>query len=147
MFILFVEIVIAFRGVTFHILSFFLQIFELCVLYFRGTHEYIFKTPNTDAQKWDLWERGPRMFMFQYGFPTLLQHLAETLLLFEPCLTKNVGDYFANLNLKFLRENVGIIMEPRSKDVPEIMPLDKNLIENGDTFDILRLDGLGNIIK
>ena len=34
-------------------------------------------------------------------------------------------------------------MEPRSKDVPEIMPLDKNLIENGDTFDILRLDGLG----
>ena len=85
--------------------------------------------------------------MFQYGFPTLLQHLAETLLLFEPCLTKNVGAYFANLNLKFLRENVGIIMEPRSKDVPEIMPLDKNLIENGDTFDILRLDGLGNIIK
>ena len=114
------------------------------LVYFRGTHEYVFKTPNTDAQKWDLWERGPRMFTFQFGFPTLLQHLAETLLLFEPCLTKNVGDYFANMNLKFLRENVGIIMEARSKDVPAIMPIDKNLIENGDTFDILRLDGLGN---
>ena len=37
-------------------------------------------------------------------------------------------------------------MEPRPKDVPEIMPIDKNLVKNGDTFNIMRLDGLDPMI-
>ena len=37
-------------------------------------------------------------------------------------------------------------MPKRPEGVPEILPIDKNLIQNGDTFDIMRLDGLDPMI-
>ena len=37
-------------------------------------------------------------------------------------------------------------MPKRPEGVPEILPVDKNLIQNGDTFDIMRLDGLDPMI-
>ena len=120
--------------------------FDNIFFFFRGEHQFVFQNPITEAQKWDLYERGPRLFIFQYGYPTLITHLSETLALFEPCLTEGVSNYFAGLNLKFLEDNAGIIMEPRPKDVPEILPIDKNLVKNGDTFNIMRLDGLDPMI-
>ena len=37
-------------------------------------------------------------------------------------------------------------MPKRPEGVPEILPIDKNLVQNGDTFDIMRLDGLDPMI-
>ena len=42
--------------------------------------------------------------------------------------------------------NAGIEMPKRPEGVPEILPIDKNLVQNGDTFDIMRLDGLDPMI-
>ena len=52
-------------------------------------------------------------------------------------------------NLKFkssTESNAGIEMPKRPEGVPEILPIDKNLVQNGDTFDIMRLDGLDPMI-
>ena len=80
------------------------------------------------------------------GLSTAISNLGSTLGLFEPCLTEKVANIFAQMNLNFLRDNVGIVMEPRDSNTPEILPIDQNLIMNGDTFDIMRLDGLDPMI-
>ena len=115
-------------------------------VFFSGEHIVKFDAPQTDAEAWDLLERGPRLFLYRQGLGTALQNLASTLVLFEPCLTENVGQNFAEANLNFLRDNAGIEMAKRPENVPEILPIDINLVENGDTFDIMRLDGLDPMI-
>ena len=105
-----------------------------------------FKRPQTPAEAWDLYERGPRVFVYRQGLSKMLSNLASTLFLFEPCLTTGVGAVFAQANLDFLRDNAGIIMDLRPEGVPEILPIDKDLIKSGDTFDIMRLDGLDPMI-
>lgn len=105
-----------------------------------------FDAPKTPAEKWDLHERGPRVFLYRQGLNEALENLVSTLFLFEPCIIEGVGDSFAEANLDFLRDNVGIEMPKRDPETPEIMPVDKSLIKNGDTFDIMRLDGLDPMI-
>ena len=68
---------------------------------------------------------------------TVMANLASSLALFEPCLTEGVGGTFAKLNLEFLENYVGIKM-PERQNAPEIMPIDKNTVENGDMFHIMR---------
>ncbi len=70
-------------------------------------------------------------------FETVLANVASTLALFEPCLSEGVLETFANLNLEFLENYVGIVM-PERTNVPEVMPLDLDTIESGDTFHIMR---------
>ena len=105
-----------------------------------------FDCPQSDAALWDSMERGPRIFAFRQGMPSVLSNLAKTLTLFEPCLTQAVPDIVAEANLDFLRDNVGIVMGKRPEGAPEVMPLDKTLIRSGDTIDIMRLDGLDPMI-
>jgi len=66
-----------------------------------------------------------------------LGNLASTLALFEPCLSEGVLGTFARLNLEFLENYVGIVM-PERQNAPEIMPIDKNDVMNGDMFHIMR---------
>ena len=80
------------------------------------------------------------------GLTSAITNLGATLGLFEPCLTEKVTDIFAQMNIDFLRDNAGIIMEPRDSSTPEILPINQSLIMNGDTFDIMRLDGLDPMI-
>ena len=80
------------------------------------------------------------------GLTAAASNLASTIYLFEPCLTEGVMKTFAEANLNFLRDYAGIEMPKRSEGVPEILPIDKNLVQNGDTFDIMRLDGLDPMI-
>ncbi len=105
-----------------------------------------FSAAQSNEQAWDLYERGPRVFQYHMSLATAGLYLAETLALFEPLLTEDVQDYFAELNLDFLRDNAGIVMERRDAGTPEIMPVDKSLFKNGDTIDIMRLDGLDPMI-
>ena len=46
------------------------------------------------------------------GLTSAITNLGATLGLFEPCLTEKVTDIFAQMNIDFLRDNAGIIMEP-----------------------------------
>ena len=114
--------------------------------FISGNHKVTFDAVETEAEKWDLFERGPRIFLFKNGLYSALKNLASTLYLFEPCLTEGVGETFAQANLNFLKDNAGIEMPRRPEGVPEILPIDKNLVQNGDTFDIMRLDGLDPMI-
>ena len=86
-----------------------------------------------------------RLFVYTAPPETITYNLAATLALFEPVLTQGVGETFANLNRKFLKTYVGLDMEPRS--APGILEIPEELIKNGDTFDIMRLDGLDPMIS
>jgi len=115
-------------------------------LWVEGEHQVIFSAPSTEAEIWDMMERGPRIFLYPISPEAVTVNLARTLALFEPCLTKKVGDIFADLNREFLSAFAGIEMNPRSDDAPKILEIPAEMIKNGDTFDIMRLDGLDPMI-
>ena len=108
-----------------------------------GEKKVSFKTPKTDAETWDLMERGPRLFMFETGLSKVVENVAATALLFEPVATRAVSEIAAKANLEFLRHHVGIDMAPLED--PSTKYFEKE-IKSGDTFDILRLDGLDPMI-
>ena len=91
-------------------------------------------------------ERGPRIFLYPISPEEVTLNLAATLALFEPCLTEGVGDAFADLNREFLSAFAGIEMNARSEEAPEILEVPAEMIKNGDTFNIMRLDGLDPMI-
>jgi len=74
----------------------------------------------------------------------LTYNIGATAALFEPCLVQGVGENFANMNREFLKAYVGIDMEIR--DGFEVLDIPQELVRNGDTFDIMRLDGLDPMI-
>merc|ERR1712212_794152 len=120
---------------------------ELEELWLPGDHTITFPaiTNSTPAEDWDLYTRGPRIFLYPISPEEVTYNLAATLALFEPCLTQGVTDYFANLNREFLKAFVGIEM-PERDGAPDILEVPEELIKNGDTFDIMRLDGLDPMI-
>ena len=77
------------------------------------------------------------ILIWQMPIETALANVASTLSLFEPCLTEGVMGVFASLNLEFLENYAGIVM-PERPNPPEIMPIDKNDVMNGDMFHIMR---------
>ena len=60
--------------------------------------------------------------------------------------TEGVGDASGDLNREFLSVIVGIEMNARNDDAPEILEVSAEMIRNGDTFNIIRLDGLDLMI-
>ena len=111
----------------------------------QGEHLITFAPPKTEAEVWDMLERGPRIFMYPISPESVTVNLAETLALFEPCLTQKVGKIFADLNREFLSAFAGIEMNERD-NAPEVLDVPAEMIKNGDTFDIMRLDGLDPMI-
>jgi hypothetical protein len=112
----------------------------------EGEHLVTFSPPKTKAEVWDMMERGPRIFLYPISPEEVTLNLAATLALFEPCLTEGVGDAFADLNREFLSAFAGIEMNARSEEAPEILEVPAEMIKNGDTFNIMRLDGLDPMI-
>ena len=91
-------------------------------------------------------DRGPRVFLYPISPEVITFNLAATLALFEPVLTEAVDDTYADLNREFLSAFAGIEMEERNTDAPEILEIPAEMIKNGDTFNIMRLDGLDPMI-
>ena len=105
-----------------------------------------------------------RLFVYPISPEIITYNLAASLALFEPVLTQvnsafggsldipsisltqGVGKMLADMNREFLSAFVGIEMEPRVEGVPDIMDIPEEEIKNGDTFDIMRLDGLDPMI-
>jgi len=119
---------------------------ELEELWLPGDHVVTFPAPASPspAQAWDLYQRGPRLFLYPISPEEVTYNLGATLALFEPCLTQGVTTMFADLNREFLSAFVGIEMEERV--APEVLTVPPEMIKNGDTFNILRLDGLDPMI-
>ena len=42
-----------------------LEISKIATVFYRGEHVITFDTPTTEAQEWDLYQRGPRIFLFR----------------------------------------------------------------------------------
>jgi len=112
----------------------------------EGQHELTFTTPTSPAEEWDILERGPRLFVYPISPEIITYNLAASLALFEPVLTQGVSQTFADINRDFLAAFVGLNMEPRAEDAPEFLDIPKEMIKNGDTFNIMRLDGLDPMI-
>ena len=87
-----------------------------------------------------------RLFVYPISPEIITYNLAASLALFEPVLTQGVGEVFADMNREFLSAFVGIEMEARPEGVPDILDIPEEEINNGDTFDIMRLDGLDPMI-
>ena len=87
-----------------------------------------------------------RLFVYPISPEIITYNLAASLALFEPVLTQGVSQTFADINRDFLAAFVGIDMEPRAEDVPVFLDIPKEMIKNGDTFNIMRLDGLDPMI-
>ena len=46
--------------------------------------------PLSDADHWDLYDRGPRLYVFPTNLESALASLATTLLLYEPMLSEGI---------------------------------------------------------
>ena len=86
-----------------------------------------------------------RLFVYPISPEIITYNLAASLALFEPVLTQGVSKTFADINRDFLASFVGINMEPRM-EAPDFLDIPREMIKNGDTFNIMRLDGLDPMI-
>ena len=87
-----------------------------------------------------------RLFVYPISPEIITYNLAASLALFEPVLSQGVSRVFADMNREFLSAFVGIEMEARGEGVPDILDISEEEINNGDTFNIIRLDGLDPMI-
>ena len=104
--------------------------------------ETITWTPAEDAstaELWDISNKGIRAFRFTDDLLTTCDELAATLELFEPLLTPTVSDAAAAANIDFLAKYANVSIHQRNV---QTVPIDKSLINSGDFFGVMRLDGL-----
>ncbi|XP_023336294.1 uncharacterized protein LOC111707424 isoform X2 [Eurytemora carolleeae] len=118
--------------------------FQIDEFFGAGKKTYTIQSTFTSVDTWDIFTRGPRVFMYPMTPEDLTYNLAATAALFEPVLTEGVSENFANMNREFLSSYAGIKME--LNDGPGVLHIPEELIGNGDTFNIMRLDGLDPMI-
>ncbi len=112
----------------------------------NGAHTFVLTSDGSPEQDWDLFERGPRVFVHQTSPEDLTYKIGATFALFEAEFTMEVPQLVADMNREFMKSYIGIDMEPRGANVPEILDIPEHLIQDGDTFNIIRLNGLAPMI-
>lgn len=95
----------------------------------------------TDAEQWDVDEKGVRLFRYLNDKTTTISNLVETLKMFVPETTMGVSDEAAAINVDFLTKYTNlpamVPIDPSSLTIP-----DESQVKSGDAFYIIRLDGL-----
>jgi len=104
-----------------------------------NTFKWTLSVNYTRAELFDLHCLGVRIFRFVDDTKTTLNDLQQTLALFHPLTTQGVSEEDAKINIDFLAKYANFKVFPRS--VQEV-PLNESLIQDGDFFSVLRLDGL-----
>lgn len=94
----------------------------------------------TDAEKWDLANKGIRLMQILTDEPTTIANLLETVLLFVPEFTQGVDKRSAERNVDFLNRYTPNPMAPRDPKSSTAPPAEK--VHSGDFFGVIRLDGL-----
>jgi len=106
----------------------------------RGTKKVSWDiSASSSANVWDATHNGIRVFTFNGSLQSTLNSIAKTAELFEPCATKPVAGFAANVNIDFLSKYRGINMVKRA--VTDVI-LNETDIHSGDFFGVMRLDGL-----
>jgi len=107
-----------------------------------GDHEFTWNFSSTikESELNDIKRNGFRAFAFQSDLDTTLYQLWETVMMFLPGLTQSQIPLDSQAqNAAFLANTVQINLEQR---LIENVDLDESLIQSGDMFGLLRLDGL-----
>ena len=107
-----------------------------------GTYDFIWELPTDirDAERWDLTNKGIRIFHFETDTATSIANLLETVTLFIPEFTKQVDPISAKNNIGFMSKYPQFPME--SRDPLENLPPLEHKVHSGDFFGVIRLDGL-----
>ncbi len=113
----------------------------LCVVAEQSQIQYTFRASITPNEMADIKRNGFRVLRFLDDFTGILEDLYDTIMLFLPAMetTGPVPESCAQANLQFLDQYVDIQMEARNTTVVSI---DEGLIQSGDLFGVIRLDGL-----
>jgi hypothetical protein len=118
---------------------------------FHGKHELKFKI-NSEEERKDISYGGVKAFAFCDGIAHGLESLLRTVTAFAggfsthpdlPVIGSHTPPYMENANHEFLKESMGYDMETRAVQKVEI---DTDLIQSGDYFAVMRMDGLDQII-
>lgn len=107
-----------------------------------GDFSFMWNLPEDirDAERWDLANKGIRVFHYQTDVATTIANVAETLLLFIPETTKHVDPRSAKRNVDFMAKYPQFKMEER--DPKTSLPPMEHEVHSGDFFGVIRLDGL-----
>jgi len=118
---------------------------QLKSFFLHGTHTVVFSLPSgaTEAEVWDIMNKGVRIFQFQGGAVQTVSDLLSTLLLFGSEATQGVPQWVSDVNLDFLAKYAGVNMTPRA--TPSVT-IDEDSVQSGDFFGIIRLDGLDPVL-
>jgi hypothetical protein len=109
----------------------------------EGKSTEVFSVPTddmTDAEKWDLSQKGIRVMQLMTDEVTTVANILETVKLFKPLTTQGVDDASAQRNADFINRYTDFHMEPR--DPLSSVPPPAHEVHSGDFFGIVRLDGL-----
>jgi len=127
------------------------EIFHLESFFRKGSHTLHFNMPTADAQA-DVAYNGINMFAFCHDIVGEIESLWNFAKCFVggtsdhplvPVFGSHVPPYQEKANIKFLTEAMEYTMQPRTI---QTVDLDPSLIQSGDYFAVMRLDGLDQII-
>ena len=97
-----------------------------------------------EAEKWDLTDKGVRVFAYVDNVRTTMANLVETLKIFVPEETKIVDPVSARNNVDFMARYPQFKMEQRDP-LSSVPPLEHQ-VHSGDFFGVIRLDGLDPVL-
>jgi len=98
----------------------------------------------TDAELWDLDEKGLRLMKFVEKYTTSLANIIKTIDLFLPEFTTGVPEQVARANIDFMSKYTHFEIKP--VDPASFLIPDESEVKSGDTFYIMRLDGLNPML-
>lgn len=127
------------------------EIFHIELFVMKGDHTVTFKTKTPEAQA-DMAFGGIKVYQSCDGVKDLFVSLFNLVKCFVggisdhpkiPFIGSHVPKYMEEANVTFLHEAMGVDLEERPTQKVEIDP---DLIQDGDAFMVMRLDGLDQII-
>lgn len=98
---------------------------------------------KTNEESWDIHERGVMVFDFRNENKPLLENMVYTAELFTATLYTDIPEYYKEQNRVFMRDYIGI---PQIQRKIKRVDIPVEMIKPGDTFHIIREDGLGPMI-
>ena len=100
--------------------------------------EWTLPDDTSDSEKWDLDQKGVRVFMFPNDLPTTAANYLQTKKLFIPLNTKPVPEKSGDLNMEFLNSYTNFEYTKRDEHIY----IPEHLIHSGDFFGVIRMDGM-----
>jgi hypothetical protein len=98
----------------------------------------------TDAELWDIANKGVRLLRFQHSREEILGNLLRTVELFAGEATLSIPQKAQEANIDFLKKYSKIDIQPR--DPALNVPPPASEVHSGDSFYIMRFDGLNPML-